>query len=390
MVKESIGGRDHFLQGLFSREDGLRELVRTLVQEAMEAEVAEHVGADRHERKTDRSGYRNGYKPRKLQTRVGALDLEVPQTRGMEPYRPSLFGRYARSERALLSACAEMYFQGVSTRKVQEVMEQLCAGVEISAMTVSRVAVELDGQLAEFRDRRLEEHAYPYLLIDARYEKVRVDHKIVSQAVLVVVGITNLGRRDVLDWRVADSESEQTWGEVFRSLKDRGLRGVELVVSDAHSGIRAALARYWQGAAWQRCRVHFKRELAKKVSYKMIRELMKDQAAIFAGGDEAECLRRGEEVATKWEGRYPVVARMIREGLPDCLSVLRLPEHQRRRLASTNMLENLMKRLKARTRVVGIFPNRASLDRLIGAQLLEVHEDWQVQERAYVSMEYRS
>jgi len=375
------------VQEVFADRDGLKRFLEAVVNAAMQAEVAEHVGAEAHERTDRRRGYRNGAKPRGLATRVGSLDLAVPQVRGCEPYHPSMFARWQRSERALLVACAEMYFQGVSTRKVQDVLETMCGG-EISAATVSRVAAELDEKLADFRMRRLDLTAYPYLLIDARYEKVRVDGRVVSQAVLVAVGFTAEGRREILDWRLGDSESEETWGQMFRDLKDRGLSGVELVVSDAHGGIRKALARHFQGVAWQRCRVHFKRELARKVSYKVLKELMTDVAAVFEPAERSECLRRGEEMAAKWEGRYPAVARMLREGLEDCLTVLAFPEQHRRRLASTNLLENLMKRLKARTRVVGVFPGRGSCDRLIGALLIEVHEGWAVEERTWFNMEH--
>jgi transposase-like protein len=374
------------LQELFTRKDALRELVAAVVNAAMTSEAAAHVGAAPHQRSADRRGHRNGFKPRTLNTRVGALELAVPQVRGCEPYHPSMFNKWQRSERALLTACAEMYFQGVSTRNVRDVLEAMCDG-EVSAMTVSRVAAELDEKLAEFRGRRLDGVAYAYLMIDARYEKVRVDGRVVSQAVLTVMGVTSLGRKEILDWRVADSESEQTWGELFRSLKDRGLRGVLMVISDAHAGIVAALRRHFQGASWQRCRVHFKRELGRKVSYKVLKELMKDAASAFAPAEKVECLRRAEELAIKWQGRYPQVASMLRSGLADCLSVLDLPANHRRQLASTNLLENLMKRLKKRTAVVGVFPSRSSCERLIGAQLLEVHEGWATEARAYLNME---
>jgi putative transposase len=316
---------------------------------------------------------------------VGQLELSVPQVRGCEPYSPSLFGKWQRSERALLVACAEMYFQGVSTRNVTQVLEAMCDG-EISSTMVSQVARELDEKLSAFRSRRLTGE-YPYLLVDARYEKARVDGKVISQAVLVVMGITQSGGREILDWRLGDSESEQSWGELFRELKDRGLKGVKLLVSDAHSGIQAAVRRHFQGVAWQRCRVHFKRELMKKVSWKVARELMGDIAAVFAGSDAAECVRRGEEMAVKWQDKSPGVSKMIRDGLESCLTVEAFASNHRRKLGSTNLLENLMKRLKKRTRVVGVFPNRSSCDRLIGAQLLEVHEEWQCQEMAYINME---
>lgn len=376
MASKSMEFDGELVQRLFADPERLKQVLEVLCQAAMSQEVSGHIGADRHERSEDRRGHRNGFKPRTLMTRVGQLQLSVPQVRGCEPYHPSLFGRWERSERALLVACGEMYFQGVSTRNVQQVLETMCEGVELSAMTVSRVAAEIDEKLAAFRSRRLDEHIYPYLQVDARYEKVRVDGRVISQAVLVVMGYTEEGRREILDWRLADSESEASWSELFRDLKDRGLSGVKLLVSDAHKGITSAAKRHLQGVSWQRCQVHFKRELLKKVSHKKSGELMSDIKAVFKGHDLAECLRRGEEMASKWERSAPSVSKLLREGLADCLTVLSFPSEHRRRLSSTNLLENLMRRLKKRTAVVGVFPNRSSCDRLIGSQLLEVHEDW--------------
>jgi transposase-like protein len=375
MDAESIELEAALVQRLFTDPGALARLLEAAARAAMRVEVAGHLGAQMHERTDARQGHRNGYKPRTLATRVGELELSVPQVRGCEPYRPSLFGKWQRSERALLVACAQMYYQGVSTRNVSQVLGAMCDG-EISAATVSCVAAELDERLAEFRGRKLNLTQYPYLMVDARYEKVRVDGKVVSQAVLVVAGYTAEGGREILDWRLGDSESEPTWGQVFRDLKDRGLTGVRRIVSDAHRGIRAAVDRHFQGVVWQRCQVHFKRELVRKVSYKAAAGLMTEVRAVFAGESAAECLRRGEELAARWEAKAPAVARLLREGLGDCLAVTSAPEDHRVKLTSTNMLEGLMKRLKKRTRVVGVFPNRASCDRLIGAQLLEVHEQW--------------
>jgi len=373
------------MQEVFSQPDGGKRLLEHLLSQAMGAEVSAHVGAEPHQRTEERRGQRNGYKPRTLKTRVGELALEVPQVRGCEPYHPSMFARWQRSERALLVACAEMYFQGVSTRNVREVLEAMCAE-EISSMTVSRVAQELDEKLLAFRHRRLDSTEYVYLHIDARYEKVRVEGRVVSQAVLVAVGFTSEGQREILDWRVGDSESESTWGEMFRQLKDRGLTGLTLVTSDAHKGIVAAMGRHFQGVSWQRCQVHFKRELGKKVSYKRVPELMTELAVVFQGENRVECLRHRDEMADRWESQVPAVAQMLREGLEDCLTVLDFPEHHRLRLRTTNMMENLMKRLKKRSRVVGVFPNRSSCDRLLGAQLVEVHEAWSLAETPYFNM----
>lgn len=386
MAHSNIGNLDQALSEVFKQQDGLKVFLQMVCQQLMASEAAEHVGAGFHERSEVRRGYRNGSKSRKLLTRVGEVELEVPQVRDCEPYHPSLFNKWQRSERALLTACAEMYFQGVSTRNVRNVLESMCGG-EISSTTVSRVASELDGKLQQFCDRRLDHTAWSYLMIDARYEKVRVEGKVISQAVLVVVGFTIEGRREILHWAVADSESEQCWGEVFKSLKDRGLKEVKLVVSDAHRGIRAALNRHFQGAAWQRCRVHYKREMGRRVSYKLLKELMADLASVYQPWEKTECLRRGQEMAAKWSKRCPAVSAML-EDLEDTLTVLAVPEHHRRKLASTNLLENMMRRLKKRTRVVGIFPSRQSCHRLIGSQLVELHESWEAEEKSYMNMAY--
>ncbi len=389
MAVSGIDQIGDLLHDLFANREGMQRLLETVVNIGMREQAAAHVGAAEHERSETRRGYRNGNKPRKLKTRLGELALSVPQVRNCEPYHPSLFARWQRSERALLVACGEMYFQGVSTRNVQKVLQEMC-GLDISSATVSRVAAELDEKLSVFRERRLDYTAWEYLMLDARYEKIRVGGRVISQAVLVTVGFTAEGRREILDWRVADSESEQHWGEVFKSLKDRGLGPVKLVVSDAHSGIRAAITRHLQGATWQRCRVHYKREMGRKVSYKKLKELNRDLAAVFAPEQRNECLLRAEEMAVRWESAAPAVAMMLRAGIEDCLAVLSFPEHHRRKFRSTNLLENIMKRLKKRTKVVGVFPNRASCDRLIGSQLLELHEQWQTEEKAYVNMEYAS
>jgi putative transposase len=384
MAEPSIDESMDVLRELYARPDGPRAVLEFLSQRILEAEATEHVGAGRHERSDERRGHRNGYKPRTLHGRMGALELQVPQVRNCEPYQPSLWNRWQRHERALLCACAEMYFQGVSTRNVQEVLQTMCGG-EISAMTVSRVAAELDEKLRSFRTRSLKGMTYPYLQIDARYEHVRIDGKVVSQAVLVVFGFNALGGREILDWRVADSESETSWGELFRDLKQRGLHGVLLVTSDAHAGMRAALQRHFQGVSWQRCQVHFKRELSKKVGSKSFRAIQQDIRAVLGGQTRVECLACRDEMSAKWAKRYPQVAKML-EGVEDCLTVLAFPAEHRRRLASTNHAENLMLQLRRRTAAVNVFPNVASCDRLIGALLIEEHEKWAGAKRPVFNM----
>jgi putative transposase len=375
------------MQGLFSREEGLRHVLALILQMGLEAEVSEYLGAHRYERTGERRGYRAGSKPRTLHTRVGTLEFAVPQVKCADgPYRARAYERYQRHEVALLAACAEMYFQGVSTRKTQAVLETLCGG-DISAATVSRAAAELDEKLQSFRARRLDAATYPFLIIDARYEKVRRENQVRSTAVLVVAGINAGGRREILDWSVDDSESEATWSALLVRLKQRGLHGVELVVSDAHRGIRAAIARHAQGAAWQRCKVHFIREALKKVGWRSYRELAADLRCVFRSETAAGCRQCAEEIAAKWDARgVPRLAEQLREGVEDCCAVYALAPALRRRLNSTNMLERVMREIKRRTAVVGIFPNPTACDRLVGALLLEMHETWQLEMLPYLPL----
>lgn len=361
-------------QRLFVDENSLARMIEISIRNVLEAELTEHLGAQRYERSDERRGQRNGTKPRTMNSRLGKLHFQVPQSRDSS-FSPSVFDRYQRSERALVAAMQEMMVQGVSTRRVGEVLEKM-AGFTVSPATVSRSMAELDEEIERFRNRPLTEFTYPYLVIDARYEKIRTNKHVVSQAVLVVAGITDAGQREILGLWVDNSESEEAWGKVFKELRSRGLRGVELVVSDAHSGIRAALARHFQGVAWQRCQIHLMRELIKKVSWRDDKELSKDLRAIFVSESRETCLAVAEEVAAKWEKKAPELAKALRAGIEDCLTVQEMPSEIRRRLRSTNMLERLMRSLKQRSQVVSIFPNAASCQRLLGAILLDIHEDW--------------
>jgi transposase-like protein len=362
----------------------LAKLVETTVRRALEEEMTRYLGAGPYERTEERRGLRNGTKPRRLRTAVGELAFEVPQSRD-GGFRPTLFERYQRSDQALVAALQEMVVAGVSTRRVAAVLEEM-AGFEVSAATVSRTMAELDGQLEAFRSRRLERE-YPFVIIDARYEKVRVAGRVRPQAVLVAAGISDEGRREILAYALGDSESEATWSELLVGLKKRGLKGLAWVISDAHAGIRAALGRHFQGVRWQRCRVHLMRELLAKVSWRDYKELSRDLRAVFHGQEREPCLQVAREVADKWEHRAPKMSRALREGVEDTLAVWDLPAEIRRRLHSTNMLERLMEELKRRTRVVCIFPNEAACLRLIGARLLETHEDWIAEPRSYLNPE---
>jgi len=380
---------DGYLDEIQERMDGdmFKTMLEMMAQRVMEEELARHLGAERHERTQSRRGHRNGYKARRLKTRVGELALHVPQARSVEPYSPTLYAKWQRSERALLVTCAEMYFMGVSTRKVKKVLEKM-GGFELSASTVSCVAQELDEKLTEFRNRRLDAHTWPYLIVDATYVKVRKNGHVVDQAVLVVAGVNDAGQREILTWRLADVESEDTWTEVLRELKQRGVGEVQWLISDGHAGIRAAMRTQFTGAAWQRCWTHFMRNVLGKVGHRDKDALAKELKAARTFDDIKTCLMEAERVAERWEKESPRAAQQIRDQFEQTLAVHDLPSEHRRRVYTTNMMERLMREIKRRTRVVGIFPNASSCDRLIGAHFLERHETWQCESARYLVMEH--
>jgi len=361
----------------------LREVLERALQQILEAEMTEHLGAAPYERAEGRTGHRNGYKPRALRTRVGTLDLLVPQDRE-GTFCTRLFSRYQRNEKALCLALMEMYVEGVSTRKVKEVTEELC-GTSFSKSLVSSLAGSLDSELSAWRSRRLEAEAYPYLFVDARYEKVRVDGRVVSQGVLIVSGVREDGYREILAVEVADTESEATYQELFRSLKRRGLSGVELVVSDEHEGLKAAVSRHFQGAAHQRCQVHYARNLLGMVGARKRKELAEDLRGVFAAPNREVALGLASELADRWRGGHPGVAEHVEEHIEECLTCLTFPEGHRKRIRTTNGLERFNQELKRRTRVVRIFPNRGSCLRLVSALAIEQSEEW-LTGRRYLDM----
>ena len=362
----------------------LRGLVQSAVQAILEAEMEAHLGAGRYERTAGRTGYRNGSKPRTLHTRVGSLELQVPQDRD-GTFSTEVFGRYQRTEQALVLTLMEMDVQGVSTRKVAVVTEQLC-GTRFSKSQVSALAGRLDAELTAWRERSLTATTYPYLTVDARYEHVRVDGHVVSQGVLIVAGVRDDGHREILAVEVANTESEATYHELFRRLKRRGLSGVRLVTSDDHAGLRAAVARHFQGASWQRCQVHFARNLLGRVGRKDRARLADDLRTIFAVSEGAQARATAHSHAERWRGSHPAVAATLEEDLEDCLACSHLPASHRIRVRTTNGLERLNQELKRRTRVVRIFPNRASLLRLVTALAMEQSEEW-VSGRRYLDMD---
>jgi transposase-like protein len=361
----------------------LRGLVQSALQAILDAEIEAHLGAGRYERTPGRTGYRNGSKPRTVHTRVGSLELRVPQDRE-GTFSTELFGRYQRNEQALVLTLMEMYLQGVSTRKVAAITEQLW-GTSFSKSQVSALTGRLDAELGAWRERSLSA-SYPYLSVDARYEHVRVDGQVVSQGVLLVAGVRDDGHREILAVEVADTESEATYEALFRRLKTRGLPGVRLVTSDDHAGLRAAIARHFQGASWQRCQVHFARNVQGRVGRKERGRLAEDLRAIFAAPTAAQAREAAHTCAERWRGRHPSVASALEEDLEACLACYHAPAVHRLRIRTTNGLERLNQELKRRTRVVRIFPNRAALLRLVTALAMEHSEEW-VSGRRYRDME---
>jgi len=363
-------------------DDGLRKVMETAIQRILEEELTSFLNAESHERTQDRRGYRNGYKPRTLMTRLGRMELLVPKDREGQ-FQTELFERYQRNEKALVLSLVEMYVHGVSTRKVKAVTEVLC-GLEISKSQVSRLAKDLDEEIKAWRSRPLKK-AYPYLVVDARYEKIRANHQVLPQGVLLVVGIGEDGYREILGTWIADSENETSWSEVFKELKERGLKGVRYVVSDDHAGLVKAIERHFQGVLWQRCQVHFLRNIISQVSKKDRPRIIEMLREITAAQSYETARKRMDEVIEALEKTHPKVSEMLEEHGEEILTVYQLPLHHRRSLKSTNMLERYNQELKRRTRVVRIFPHQESCLRLVTAMAMETSEEWMV--RRYLLFE---
>ncbi len=374
-----------FVGKLLEEQDGdvLREGIRVLSQALMETEVAGLIGAERHERSAERTAYRNGTRTRTWDTRMGTIELAIPKVRP-GTYFPSLLQPRRRAEHALLVVVQEAYVHGVSTRKVDDLVRAL--GVDgISKSEVSRICGELDTVVTAFRTRALTgEHRY--LWLDATYHKVRVDGRVISQATVVAVGVTSEGERQVLGIDVGPSEDRAFWTAFLRGLVKRGLQGVRLVISDAHEGLKQAISTVLTGATWQRCRVHFMRNLLATVPQGAREAIAAIVRTIFAQPDHASAMTQLRKVADGLRGRFPKTAALLEDAAEDVLAYRHCPTEHHRQLHSTNPLERLNKEIKRRSNVVGIFPNPAALIRLVGAVLLEQDEEWTVAERRYFSV----
>jgi putative transposase len=384
MTKKQDKSRKEEIKAIMSQDaDFLRPLVKTVMQEVLEAEMEEALGASKGERTGSRLGYRSGYYSRNLVTRVGKMELRVPQDR-QGRFSTAIFERYQRSEKALVSALCEMYVQGVSTRKVKAISEELC-GHEFSASTISELNKKLDEELHRFARRRLEVE-YPYLIIDARYEKVREEGVIRSRAVLVAIGIDWDGRRQVLGVELANRESTSSWRELLLDLKKRGLSGVMFVVTDDHPGLKRAISEVLPEASWQRCYVHFLRNALDYLPRKADDDCLLELRWLYNRRNAEEARRDLAAWLGRWGGKYRKLCEWVEGNIEETFTFYRLPREHHKHLKSTNMLERINQELKRRTHVIRIFPNEASCLRLVRALAAEIHEDW-IEAHRYLSME---
>ncbi|AEJ38635.1 transposase, mutator type [Sulfobacillus acidophilus TPY] len=385
MAHHQITLEDQTIQALMGQKDNaLALLVQQVLNQVLEAQVTEYLQAKRYERTEERRGYRNGTRSRQLTTRVGTLTLEVPRTRDGE-FSPPLFDRYQRHEKALVLTLMEMVVNGVSTRKIRRVTEELC-GTEFSKSTVSELAKGLDAAVQQWRTRSLAETRYPFLIVDALVLKIRENGAVRPRSGCVVTGINETGYREILGFWLGDSESKQTWTAVFTELKDRGLTGVELVVSDDHRGLRHAIEQQFQGARGQRCQTPRTRNVLEAAPKAVQAELHGRLRTLFEAPDRATVDLLWDKLLRDFAERAPRALAILEDGLEDALAVLQLPEPLRQRLRTTNGVERLNAEIRRRERVIRIFPNRDSVVRLLGALLLEQHEAW-ITGKRYVNLE---
>ena len=365
-------------------DDRIRQAAATIYQALIEAELTAVIGAGPHERTDTRIAQRNGSRPKMVSSTAGDLELRIPKLR-VGSFFPSLLERRRRVDQSLFAVIMEAYLHGTSTRKVDDLVKALGADSGISKSEVSRICAELDVEVAAFRDRSLAEQPFRYVFLDATYCKARVDHRVVSQAVVVATGVAADGRREVLGFDVGDSEDGAFWTAFLRSLKTRGLHGVQLVISDAHAGLKQAIEAVLLGASWQRCRVHFLRNVLAQVPKGHAEMVAAAIRTIFAQPDAAHVREQLDTIAGMLGRQLPRVETMLRAAATDVTAFADFPTSHWKKVWSTNPLERVNKEIKRRTDVVGVFPNPAALLRLAGSVLVETHDEWQVSDRRYLS-----
>ena len=353
------------------REGAFATLLQNSLNAVLKAESSEQLHAESYERTDERTGYRNGTRERVLNTRIGSITLEVPKHRS-EPFKTMIFDNYCRSEAALIAAMAEMVVNGVSTRKVENVVETLC-GLSISKSAVSDLCKDLDEAVNEFKNRPLTDH-YPFVTLDATYFKVREDHRIISKAFMIAYATNSEGRRDIIGFGVYANESKETWRDFLLSLRSRGLRNVRIFVSDSHEGIKYAISQVFPETPWQRCQFHFTRNILDKTPKKYVEGLKTELQEMFNCDTLSEARNKRDSIIADYRDVAESAMSCLDEGFEDSMIAMELPKHLRRFFRTSNHIERLNRELKRRSKVIGIFPNRESLNRLMGSVLIELNE----------------
>jgi putative transposase len=372
MAEYKITLDESLLHEVANKPDGYANLMREVMNQVLQGQATEQVGAEHHERTAGRVNYRSGTRERDLTTRLGTMTLEVPQLRIGGAVRTELFSRYGRSELAFIGILTEMVVNGVSTRRVRRITKELC-GESFSKSTVSEICKSLDPKISAWRNRPLGE--YPFLLVDAIYTKVRIDGRVRSHAVLIALGVSPQGYREILGFHVGDSESERTWSEFFGALAARGLTGVDLVVSDQHKGLVRAIQTHFQGASWQRCQTHFMRNIINSAPKALAGEVRDRVRSIFHAPDLDTARLLLDKALEACADRAGAAMQCLENGIEDALAVMALPAYYRKRLRTTNTVERLNGEIRRREGVIRIFPNVASVERLVGALLIENDEE---------------
>ncbi len=388
MAQLNISLESEILHGLFTsdgRDEAFSKLLASILNQVLDAQSTEQIGAKRYERNGERKAYRNGIRERQMTTRIGTIILAIPRHR-QGHFETDLFDRYQRSEQALVLAMIEMVINGVSTRKIQTVTEELC-GQSFSKSTVSALCKRLDPIIEAFCNRPLLKH-YPFVIVDALYLKAREDARVRSKGLLIAQGISCDGHREILGFQVSDSESEISWNEFLTSLKQRGLENVDLVVSDNHKGLVKAVRKCFQNASWQRCQTHFSRNVLDKTPKRLQPKLKELLKVMYDSPDLASARATCHRIITEFEGKAPKAMSVLESGFDDVMAVMSLPLKYRKRLRTTNSIERLNEEIRRRERVIRIFPNVESVIRLIGALLIEQDEKWSTGRKYFDMNEY--